>query len=364
MEVKIMLPEDNEKEKVSHLKKYLDTAAIKGLTEIKVERSINNPDKSWSGNFINSLNTFIDASTAPLIELIRCLQKYVNNYRTEITISTKNGGKIILSHGRAMEADELKELVIAIQKNLDTDFKEATILPPPNEATTQKGDYFSTTNEEIVINKSVLSETKVVEKSFKYLEQLEQLSLSIEHPVKSNLQTEIEDDIKSEIKKLKEGFLFFECPQQMTLGKQETVIAEIFKDKKLLNTITDRKKLNDIKVGKRMSVKLLGKDFEIFSKNNESQVILPDEKTTWEWDITPKKHGQKKLELVVTVRLKLEGKDELYDFPILEKEILIKINRIYIASNFLEKNWQWIISTIVGSGVLIVILKALGVIPK
>jgi len=175
---------------------------------------------------------------------------------------------------------------------------------------------------------------------------------------------QVEDEIEQAVKKLKEGHLNFKCPDEMKLGKKENVMVEIFKDKKLLESVVDKTSLSDLKVGNTMAVKLLGDDFEITSKNSESQVILNDMKTTWIWDVKPLRHGLKNLELVVTVKLKIENKDELYDYSILTKNITVKVSRAYIAGQFWKKNWQWVISTIVGSGVVIVILKALGVLPK
>ena len=180
----------------------------------------------------------------------------------------------------------------------------------------------------------------------------------------NNLPVEVEDEINEELKRLKEGYLHFQCAEQMTLGKKDPVIVEIFKDENFFESIPDRSDINEVKVGKTMTVKLIGDDFEIFSKNTESQLILDDKKTTWHWEVKPLKYGNKKLELIVTVKIKVQGKDETYDYPIFIKEVYVKINRVYIANKFWEKNWQWILSTIVGSGVLVVILKALGVLPK
>jgi len=71
-----------------------------------------------TGDILNSITTIIEAAERPLVELIKCLQKFVDNYRTEITIPTKEGNKIVLSHGRSMKPEQLRELVTAIQQNI------------------------------------------------------------------------------------------------------------------------------------------------------------------------------------------------------------------------------------------------------
>jgi len=168
---------------------------------------------------------------------------------------------------------------------------------------------------------------------------------------------DLEDEIDKNLQKLKAGYLNFVCPEEMTLGTEEAVTVEIFRDRKFLDPVISPDAIDEIKVGQTMSVKLIGKDFEISSKNNESQIILPNEKTAWQWDVKPLKHGSRKLEVVVTVKLKLESKDEVYDYPLLTKDITVEINRVYITKKFVEKNWQWMASTFVGSGVLFGLLK-------
>lgn len=117
MELQILLSEENSKQGVINLKNFIDKASIDGVEETHVERSLHTKGQMGAGNILNSITTIIEAAEKPLVELIKCLQKFVDNYRTEITIPTKNGEKIVLSHGRSMKAEELRELVVAIQKS-------------------------------------------------------------------------------------------------------------------------------------------------------------------------------------------------------------------------------------------------------
>lgn len=164
------------------------------------------------------------------------------------------------------------------------------------------------------------------------------------------------------ISKLKNGFLIFECPNEMKLGKTYRVLAEIFKDETFANN-TKPENLFSILVGNLMSVKLIdnGDAFIIKSANTESQIILDNEKTTWNWNILPIKKGQHTLIVVVSLRLKnnQEG-DGIKDHPLFEKEVFIEINNSYIIKQFFKKNWQWIIASMFGTGTLITILKLLG----
>jgi hypothetical protein len=113
MEIKILLPKGNSKQGVINLKNYIDRASIEGVVQSEVERASHYNGEMGAGAILGSISTVVEAAHKPLTELVKCLQKYVDNYRTEITIPTKNGN-IVLSVGRSMKADKLKELVVSI----------------------------------------------------------------------------------------------------------------------------------------------------------------------------------------------------------------------------------------------------------
>lgn len=116
MEIKILLPPEQSKLGVINLKDFIDKAAIDGVESSEIERAALLNGQMGVGDLLNSVKTIVEAATGPLVELVKCLQKYADNYRTVITIPTKNGN-IVLNHGRSMTPEELKNLVTAIQQN-------------------------------------------------------------------------------------------------------------------------------------------------------------------------------------------------------------------------------------------------------
>ena len=68
-----------------------------------------------AGIIISSIVTLIEAAEKPLIELVKCLQSYVDNFRTTIKVPDGKGGYIEISHGRSMKPEQLKDLITAIQ---------------------------------------------------------------------------------------------------------------------------------------------------------------------------------------------------------------------------------------------------------
>jgi hypothetical protein len=116
MEIRILLPHEQSKQGAIHLKNMIDRASIEGVAGTEIERAAHDNGQMGAGDLLNSVKTIIEAASEPLVALVTCLQKYVDNYRTVITIPTKNGN-IELKHGRSMKAEELKELVTAIQQS-------------------------------------------------------------------------------------------------------------------------------------------------------------------------------------------------------------------------------------------------------
>ena len=116
MELKIQLSEDVSGQGVIMLKRYIEKADITGLQQAEIEQTAGGAGQMGAGELLNSICAMISAATEPLVELVKCLQKYVDNYRTRVTIHTQNG-EVVLEHGRSMKPEELQALVVAIQKN-------------------------------------------------------------------------------------------------------------------------------------------------------------------------------------------------------------------------------------------------------
>jgi hypothetical protein len=178
---------------------------------------------------------------------------------------------------------------------------------------------------------------------------------------------QIEAIVKDEYNNLPEGQMIFNCPWEMTEGKTEYVGANVSRDRKIESNISETffdnitRRINEIedpqlrmidvakiKIGTRMIVRLFGNNFEIISRTPDEQATINDV-TTWKWSVTPNKKGVQKLFLTADIVIELPGyPDRITHLRELEKEIDVRVNPWY----FIERNWQWIITTIMSSGVL------------
>jgi hypothetical protein len=166
------------------------------------------------------------------------------------------------------------------------------------------------------------------------------------------------------VKDLNLAYIKYLLNNEMKKGVTEKVTAEIFFNKSFLGDREQQSQIELIYIAKRVTAKLIADDkFEIKSLSSETQVVLDDDKTIWNWDVKPVKSGVGSLSLVVTALIQNEGNGfETKDVETLRKEIKVKVNHNYTFKTFLKTNWQWLVGLLFGSGVIIAVLKALGLI--
>lgn len=153
------------------------------------------------------------------------------------------------------------------------------------------------------------------------------------------------------------GLLDIDCPTSMLQGVQSEVKTSI----KRFNEILESQSGTKIPIKPVMSVRLIGEDFSILELNSTEQIIdiHSDIPTVWNWRVKPLKYGIKAIELLVSMKVNLDNYGtRTKDLPIYKRKIEVKVNRAYTFKIFLEKNWQWIVGTVIGSGVLWQIIKA------
>jgi len=95
-----------------------------------------------------------------------------------------------------------------------------------------------------------------------------------------------------------------------------------------------------------MKVRLSGDNFKISALNEEEQIVAKDTYTEWAWDVVPLKSKIQVLHFHVTIRLKIEGSEEKRDYPVIDKEVYVKVNPVYSTKVFAVNNWKWILTAL------------------
>ncbi len=177
-------------------------------------------------------------------------------------------------------------------------------------------------------------------------------------------EPDLSEIVENELKKLSPGQILFNVPQEMKVGIKERVEVRITK------TITEDlakglkghglPQIEEIRVNTLMGVRLNGDNFDIKALSHEEQIVAGEGFTQWAWDVTPLESGIQSLLLTVTVRIKIPNYgEERKDYPVFERKINVKVNPPYTIKKFIRSYWQWIITTIIGSGVIGWLVKKL-----
>jgi hypothetical protein len=168
--------------------------------------------------------------------------------------------------------------------------------------------------------------------------------------------------VKDELEKLSLGQILFNPSEEMQVGVKERVEVRIAKTiaEDLSKGLIGRgvPQIEEIKVGTFMKVRLTGDNFDIKALSHEDQLVEGEGFTQWDWDIVPLKSGIQSLLLTVTVRIKIpKYGEENKDHPVFERQIKVKVNLFHSSKHFTKSHWQWIVSTIIGSGIIGYLVK-------
>jgi hypothetical protein len=149
------------------------------------------------------------------------------------------------------------------------------------------------------------------------------------------------------------GLLFDE---KMKRTKSYKVTAEIAHSHAPLK-FTSQGEVQQIDISDFMKCSLTGECFLIQPLHTEEQIILQDQPTIWRWNVTPLKQGLQELVLVASRKIQAGEQFAFHDEPVYTRYIQVNVDYGIETKNFVVKNWQWIVGTLVGSGVLWQILR-------
>lgn len=165
---------------------------------------------------------------------------------------------------------------------------------------------------------------------------------------KNELSTKIKIDISKQLFQVNMAFKI----------KDKANIDEIIKAELLIDTHKDLKELlnnikiegaeisSQIKASKIVFAKLNAPYFEVINLTNEEQPLNEENSTQWLWQLKPLKSGIHEINLTITALVKVDDKTSTYHIKTYDEKVTIEITPKQILINWLEKNWQWLISTL------------------
>jgi hypothetical protein len=82
------------------------------------------------------------------------------------------------------------------------------------------------------------------------------------------------------------------------------------------------------------------------STQQPHQYLRAAQVARWDFDVRPLRPGRRVMRVLVSLRIMVEGKDELVDLPSYEREILVRVAPLHVTAEFCGKNWQWIAGSV------------------
>jgi hypothetical protein len=107
MELSVTLNGNNHPNELLTLKTFIKRAGIDGLEDVDLARGTGPLD---------ALRTSLKKAEKPLADLVRCLQKYADNYRTRVVVKAAGGKDYTLENGKGLRLDQLNEMVESLLK--------------------------------------------------------------------------------------------------------------------------------------------------------------------------------------------------------------------------------------------------------
>ena len=150
------------------------------------------------------------------------------------------------------------------------------------------------------------------------------------------------------------GSILWALPRRMRVGQRERVEIRLgdagVAESQLRAGLKGRgfPETDKLEVAPLMRVTLVSdaKDFEISSLSSPDQYVRPNSVARWDFYATPLRSGTRTLRILVSMRVKIESKDEIVDLPSYERDVIVAVALFHSTAKFMSKNWQWAAGTV------------------
>jgi hypothetical protein len=159
----------------------------------------------------------------------------------------------------------------------------------------------------------------------------------------------MDDALREAREYLRAGRIAFRPREEMVQGKPEEVRVEVSShpSPSPFGNLPPGFRVETIPTSGVMKVELLGdaEQFRIRPLSTDQQALM-GRHTDWRWVVTPLVPGRYKLHLRVTAVLWLSnGRTESSDIVVRDSIINVRVNRRWILTGFLKRNWQWLLGS-------------------
>lgn len=110
MELSVIVDSPRPEVEIGALKNFIDKNDIEGISKSEIEKGAHIPGTQGL-DVLNSIKLIVEAAEKPLVELIDCLQKYVDGFHSKVTLKNSTGASLEIEMGRGIDKETLKVIV-------------------------------------------------------------------------------------------------------------------------------------------------------------------------------------------------------------------------------------------------------------
>lgn len=150
---------------------------------------------------------------------------------------------------------------------------------------------------------------------------------------------------------IRQGILHWRIPRAFQAGRSERIEVRIIDRQAVLAGVAaargepDSPMVAEIEVAPRMRVRLMA-DAEVEELSTRDQLLRRDRAAAWDFTMTPRRGGPLTLRLLVSVRLDVDGREEVVDLPPHERHVWVKTSLLVVLGRAVTTHWKWSVTVI------------------
>ena len=153
------------------------------------------------------------------------------------------------------------------------------------------------------------------------------------------------------VRQLFKASMAFAVPEQANIDdniRAELLIDPLKTGEELEAQLSDKgRKFHDtVMVSHIIRATLVAPDFKVTSVTPEEQALSYSDSTQWKWILEPTAPGSYTVDLTITALVSVGDKSSLHTLKTYNKTLNVEITPKQEASQWLEKYWQWLFSTL------------------
>ena len=150
------------------------------------------------------------------------------------------------------------------------------------------------------------------------------------------------------------GSILWNPPSQMRMGNSERIEVRLGDAEQAIDALCEglrgggAPRIDRLEIVPLMRVALTAdpRDFSVQALSTQDQFVRQGTVARWDFDVIALRAGLRRLRVLASMRVRVEGKDEVVDLPSYESEVQVSIAPVRAVGQFCAENWKWIAGTI------------------